>query len=568
MKKRILGLALALVMIISLLPLTTFAATPQPKFILSDVNLTDGILEGDVLAGTPVYIVYENVEEGGQVIGTKPVLATGTPTDNYILLAFDNTQNVLNITFKNITYNRTATTKAFLTITNNTGADYNNEFAVALTLEGTNTISGENTNLIFENAGALTITGSGSLNIDTHLASSSALHKRTGDLTIKDTTVNIVLAEDKSSTTGCIVADGQITFDNANIDINGYKCYMVKTGPDYKTLSDDTTKGITIKNGSNVKIVGGNTCVVNTNGEFLIENSSVEISKATVNKQPAFNKAPKVDGSHSSVMYGARAADTVYDLEAGTPITTTSNILFFKAVHECVPVEPDDGDCMTALKCSACGNDILPAKDAHIAGANADDCTKDTICGNEGCTQVYAPKTADAHVPGADDGDCTTAVKCTTAGCEKNAIEAKPHEGKDGTYSCDQAHPCKNCDKNYREAGQHIGGGTEATCQKKAVCSCGQEYGELAACTPAADDGDCMTAVKCSVCGKETKAAEKAHKYTDKNDTTCDNAGCTNTRKVEGTENPKTGDNTALVLMVSLMATAAAAFVCTKKFAR
>ena len=33
-------------------------------------------------------------------------------------------------------------------------------------------------------------------------------------------------------------------------------------------------------------------------------------------------------------------------------------------------------------------------------------------------------------------------------------------------------------------------------------------------------------------------------------------------------ENPKTGDNTALVLVAALMVTAAAAFVTTKKFAR
>ena len=97
---------------------------------------------------------------------------------------------------------------------------------------------------------------------------------------------------------------------------------------------------------------------------------------------------------------------------------------------------------------------------------------------------------------------------------------------------------------------------------------CQAEYGELGACVPAADDGDCTTEIKCSLCGKTTTAGEAAHKYTDKNDTTCDNAGCTNTRKVEGTENPKTGDNSAIAVVAALMVTAAAAFVTTKKFAR
>jgi LPXTG-motif cell wall-anchored protein len=119
-----------------------------------------------------------------------------------------------------------------------------------------------------------------------------------------------------------------------------------------------------------------------------------------------------------------------------------------------------------------------------------------------------------AHKPAADDGDCTTAITCSNEGCKVVTTPAK------------------------------------------------------AAHTPAADDGDCTTDIKCSVCGKTTTAGEAAHKYTDKNDTTCDNAGCTNTRKVEGTENPKTGDNSAIAVVAALMVTAAAAFVTTKKFAR
>ena len=54
-------------------------------------------------------------------------------------------------------------------------------------------------------------------------------------------------------------------------------------------------------------------------------------------------------------------------------------------------------------------------------------------------------------------------------------------------------------------------GGT-ATCTAQAVCEvCGKAYGELAAHTPAADDGDCTTAVKCTVCDAVVVEAKASH---------------------------------------------------------
>lgn len=102
----------------------------------------------------------------------------------------------------------------------------------------------------------------------------------------------------------------------------------------------------------------------------------------------------------------------------------------------------------------------------------------------------------------------------------------------------------------------HTGG--TATCTAKAKCEiCGAEYGELAAHTPEADDKDCTTAVKCSVCKAVTTAA-KEHKYTNANDKTCNNNGCNHVRSLTGddsnadTNNPNTGD-------VSILLTAAIA---------
>ena len=58
----------------------------------------------------------------------------------------------------------------------------------------------------------------------------------------------------------------------------------------------------------------------------------------------------------------------------------------------------------------------------------------------------------------------------------------------------------------------HVCSGGTATCQKKAVCAdCGKEYGSLAPHTPEADDGDCTTAIKCSVCSAITTEAKANH---------------------------------------------------------
>ena len=58
----------------------------------------------------------------------------------------------------------------------------------------------------------------------------------------------------------------------------------------------------------------------------------------------------------------------------------------------------------------------------------------------------------------------------------------------------------------------HTGG--HATCKSKATCSkCHKEYGELSSHIPSADDGDCMTAILCSVCDKVTTEGRAAHSW-------------------------------------------------------
>ncbi len=164
---------------------------------------------------------------------------------------------------------------------------------------------------------------------------------------------------------------------------------------------------------------------------------------------------------------------------------------------------PDDGDCTTAILCTICGGLHTSAKKHSFIN----DCDPD--CNRKGCTYIREV----THTPAADDEDCTTAVPCSV--CGETCIEAKAH-----SYAND-------CDTGCDREG----------------CS----YVREVAHTPAADDGDCTTAVPCTTCG-ETCIEAKAHAYKNGCDAICDNGGCTVLREVTHTPEADDGDCRTAVL--------------------
>ncbi len=229
----------------------------------------------------------------------------------------------------------------------------------------------------------------------------------------------------------------------------------------------------------------------------------------------------------------------------------------------------DDGDCTTAITCSVCGTVTTPAKANHTGGtATCQHKAECSVCGKE-----YG--NLGAHTPNADDGDCTTAITCSV--CSEVTTPAKAgHTG--GTATCQHKAECSVCGKEYGDLGAHTPnaddgdcttaitcsicgevttpakanhtGGT-ATCQHKAECSvCGKEYGNLATHTPNTDDGDCTTAITCSVCGDVTTPAKASH--TGGTATCKDKAKCTVCGKAYGnlkahTPNADDGDCTTAI---------------------
>ena len=129
MKKRLLAFALAFVMIISLLPVTAFAATPMPKLQMNDPNLSSRI-DAYFNTSRTIYIYFEDVldpEDSSVILGNKPVLTTTAPSENFIKCAY--ADGVATITFNNVYYKRTANnSNPFLQITKNAGSNYSSAF--------------------------------------------------------------------------------------------------------------------------------------------------------------------------------------------------------------------------------------------------------------------------------------------------------------------------------------------------------------------------------------------------------------------------------------------------------
>ena len=563
MKKRLLGLALVLMMIISLLPMTASAdATPMPKLQIAGDSTAHPIS-----LDTDYYITFAADQDKGMA----PAFGSEVPTgDSYIKINFNGTENVLNILVKNVNYVFTNKPGTFLTFSEND--EYTADYSVVVTLEGNNVFEGYKAGMKFTNNGDLTITGNGSLTINTTESSSKCIEKTgTGKLHILNTTLKVNFGAESAGAVHGIYCTKDILIEGSDVEVHaGKKSHPIRSNEG----------NVVVKNSDLIaELTSGANAVVYGVAPVRFENSNVTLIASTGSTGHCLKQAPEIVGTYSAQWFSYKITgeeSTLKDYAAmgyvagdawkqGTTAGTSYN--YFKLVHECKAEGAATNDCTKDIKC-ACGKVITPAAATeHIPGAGADDCTKDTMCGNPGCTQKYADKLGEAHVAGADDNDCTTDILCSNAGCTQVATKgAAKHVWDRANCSVDGACTTAGCTQTV-VAGTHTGG--TATCKAKAKCAeCGEEYGELGACAPAADDGDCTTEIKCSVCGKTTTAGEAAHKYTDKNDTTCDNAGCTNTRKVEGTENPKTGDNSAIAVVAALMVTAAAAFVTTKKFAR
>jgi len=597
MAKRVFGLFLALCLVVGLLPMIALAAeakpTPSATLVVTTGTNTERIQFAPEMSQgmTPAYA--KTTAEGNLVL-------EGASESDYNLKAEWPTGGKPTLTLKNATLNNNSKYLSASEDPAGVGVPLVNTIAIGGTedfvvqVKGTNTINGNHDEkptttaeyrrprgIEAKNFGTLTIKGDSKadkLTIDNY--SGSIMGKSYNALTFENMTFYAEMHQTKSNAQlGILLSYSKTEYaDMTNMTV--LNCdFTMECGPDYNTraitlcgtsknVSADNTSDILFKN-SKVRLYRNNSTGTEGDTSTLIyfgDKSTLTFDRCDV----------LVYARHRTMSYWPTMTN-VDVVSAGDMVMApgskvyTSTLPKLELTHQCGT--EGNGDCTKAQTCDVCGKTLAAAQTAHVAAEDDGDCTTAILCKNAGC-KVVVTEAKTAHEAAADDGDCTTAVLCKNAGCKKVMVEAKPsHTSPASRTSCNEASACAVCNKALA-AGEHTGGaatciakkkcelcqaeygelaahaGGTATCKDKAVCStCNKPYGELSTVhTPAEDDGDCTTAIKCTVCGAEQVAA-KTHTFTDAKDTTCDNAGCKHTRTVE---NPDTGD-------ISILLTAAVA---------
>lgn len=546
MKKRILGLLLALCLVVGLLPATALAAEETAMWPYFAFQKADGTALYQGMRIPPAEPFYFKTVDG------RVTDVGASATDYNIMLSWVE-GGTPTLTLK--------------------GAVINND-----KMDGINFGRARNYPKYHTSTLDIVVVADSSITVGGGSTYSAITSFSTGDITIKsENNATLTLTDYRSGAAGGISVGGNLKLDGLNLKYtNTYNSGCAGL----LAAKNVTIENSTISSHAGGMIVNGDLLIKNSEvnmrlkktthfvdvaGTITLEESTVAIGHTTGSPDnKIFSKTPVLvcstgaevirsvansvgapgwDESDYTFAEPTNSNYVTVDFTAGSTYSegTTPAVNFFglypNPPHVHTPAA-DDGDCTTAVKCTVCNEVVTPAAAAHVAGA--------------------------------DDGDCTTAVKCANTGCTKDAVAAAQKHTLTRT-DCSVADTCSVCNKTIA-AGEHSGG--TATCKAKAKCEhCDKEYGELAACKPAADDGDCSTAVKCTVCEKVVTAA-KEHKYTNNTDTTCDNTGCTHTRKVEtpstkpDTNNPQTGDEFNMVLWVSLLAVSAVGFAAVLVFGK
>ncbi len=253
---------------------------------------------------------------------------------------------------------------------------------------------------------------------------------------------------------------------------------------------------------------------------YNLDKTAPTISGATNGGTYCVSKDIRVKDNHlAEVKDGSTVIGTTnktYTLSAGTHTITatdlagnsTSIIVTVNASHT---PNADDGDCSTAVKCSVCGNEAIPAKSHNFSGTLLSDQTGHWYqCQNEGCSQTSAKQ---AHVSSGPATE-TTAETCTVCGYTINAPLNHEHarnlqsvgavaatcttEGHKAYYEC-------SCGKLFSDAGaQH-----ETTLAEITIPATGHSYG-TPAYTWSEDNMSCTAVRTCETCQDQESETGKA----------------------------------------------------------
>ena len=332
--KRAITLALAMLLLISLLPLTAMAEGTEIQVKLFGQGSSSNVQK--LTAGDIVFFTYSDALEY-----VKWTDKENAPTDKFVKLEVSEDGATLNVTLQNLEIQNTQSsyTKPALHFV---AGDY----AVNITLIGSNKLSSGNSACIkAENTKGITITGDGTLELYNNSSAAACLWLLAGDLLIKNTTMNITMAQNNSSLHHAIFSSaGNVTIEGTKLTTttDGGACVFFGTtdARDGRSTPDtNPDRKLVIKN-SEITATGVN------KGKLFVTASAPTISGSTLKltaKQPnLFTTAPVFEGDYTAIAGLAKNAADFSKLKVykESQLSSYTFIYVVPGIVELIPTEP------------------------------------------------------------------------------------------------------------------------------------------------------------------------------------------------------------------------------------
>ena len=338
MKKRILTLALALIMIISLLPMTALAEDPAAK-----VTFNNNVAAKFSVTVNPGETAYVITDDSAQFAKWED---DGEPADKFIKLDYPaDGAATLKVTFKNIEADVTSSAFHNYGISFAAGA-----YAVELTLIGDNKIThGTSSCMKYYNDGGMTITGDGSLSLTNTGATHGSIWADGGDLLIKNTNINTVVSQGNGSMHHAILATkGNVTLEGSKFVTTTDGGYQVFFGQAQKegdkdgryTLDPDENRKLVIKNCDITFTINIGKTAFKTKSPAVISNSTLVLTTKAA-EGPLFSPAPTFEGDYTAIAGLAKNANKLDKLKEYSA-KKLSSYTYIKIVPGKVDLLPTD----------------------------------------------------------------------------------------------------------------------------------------------------------------------------------------------------------------------------------
>ena len=337
MKTKILCALLALCMIASLLPMTVLAADPEITVKFSNIE-KEARFSVTVAPGETKYVTSTADKKFAAWTEAE------APTDNFVKLEYpaDGSATV-QVTLNNVDADCTSTAYKSPCIEFTAG-----EYAVVINVVGTNTLThGNSASLFYEASKGMTITGEGTLNLNSSMSVDGSIWARGGDLLLKNANINFKVTTGNTSIHSAILsAKGNVTMEGCKITSatdGGAFVFMgtmtEKVGR--HTLDDATDRFITIKDceithTSKVRGFSSKTPVSITNSTVTLTITGSTSSSAL------FTTAPSLEGEYTAIAGLAKNATKLDKLKEFNAKKLGSYTYFYMVpgIVELLPTEP------------------------------------------------------------------------------------------------------------------------------------------------------------------------------------------------------------------------------------